>query len=196
MTASDSTMSKTSCNFPATRLILTLNYGQECWWNPCLPEVFKCWCAVLNSLMNEIFVVISFAVVKHLQAIEAEENWGIMKALRRSVLYLNYKEYAVLLKASVFWLGFAERSYMGLKCQLVTNLDSQKIFTFTVRGGYSVNPNLNFSCCVFLLRWEFSRFAFRRFLVNHLNKACDSFSRCCNALFKILLIECWVVSAP
>ena len=73
-----------------------------------------------------------------------------MKALRRSFLYL--KEYAVLLKASVFWLGFAERSYMGLKCQLVTNLDSQKIFTFTVRGGHSANPTLNFSCCVLLLR--------------------------------------------
>ena len=68
-----------------------------------------------------------------------------MKALRRSFLCSIFKENAILAKAFSFWLAFfAERSYMGLKCQLVINMDTQKLFIFTIGDGHSTYVNLNF----------------------------------------------------
>ena len=69
-----------------------------------------------------------------------------MKALRRSFLCSNFKEYAILAKGFLAGL-FAERSYMWLKCQFIIKMDTQKLFTFTVGDGNFTNVNLNFLCC-------------------------------------------------
>ena len=37
---------------------------------------------------------------------------------------------------------------MGLKCQLAINMDTQKLFTFTVGDGHYTNVNLSFLCFV------------------------------------------------
>ena len=41
---------------------------------------------------------------------------------------------------------FTERSYKGLKYQLLTNTDTQKLFKFAVGDGHSNNVSLNFLC--------------------------------------------------
>ena len=81
---------------------------------------------------------------------------------------------------------------MGLKCQLVFNMDTQKLFIFTVGDGHSIYVNLNFLCRVFKKMW-ISRFAFRRLSGNHMNKAFDIFSRPCNILSKFMSVEWWLL---
>ena len=69
----------------------------------------------------------------NIQVTVAKENWDVMKVLRRSFLCSIFKENSILAKALTFWLAFfAERSYMGLKCQRVINMDTQKLFIFTI----------------------------------------------------------------
>ena len=63
-----------------------------------------------------------------------------MKALRRSFLCSNFKEYAILAKACSFWLAFLQRDpYMGLQCQFIIKMDTQKLFSFTVGDGNFTN---------------------------------------------------------
>ena len=71
--------------------------------------------------------------------------------------------------------------YIGLKCQLIINLDTHKFFTFTIKDGHSTNVSLKLSCCVSRkIFGDFSGFAFGRFPVNHFNKLIDCSSRPCN----------------
>ena len=70
-----------------------------------------------------------------------------MKALRRSFLCSNSKEYAIFANGLELLANlFAERSYMGLQCQAQINMDTQKFLTFTVGDGHSANVDLNFLC--------------------------------------------------
>ena len=135
-----------------------------------------------------------------------------MKALRRSFLWSKSNEYAILAKAFSFWRAFLQRSYMGLKCQFIIKMDTQKLFRITAGDGNFTNVNLNFLCyvrkkmatspmliwisCVELVRrCGFARFAFRRLSVNHLNKVFEFFSRSCNTLLKFMLDEWGVLSS-
>ena len=82
-----------------------------------------------------------------------------MKAWRRSFLCSNFKECAILVK-----------------------------FLLSVRDGHSPNV-IWISCVEFVRRCDFSGFAFRRLLLNYLNKVPDIFSRWCNTLFKFMWVE-------
>ena len=83
---------------------------------------------------------------------------------------------------------FVERSYIGLKCHLVINVISRRFSHLLLE--IVVTPMLIWVCCVeFITKCDFSRFAFRRLSVNHLNKIFDIFYRSYNMLFKFMLVE-------
>ena len=105
------------------------------------------WYTILKFLLQMRFIWLLNFRLWNIQITGAKENWDVMKALR-SFLYLDFKENKILSKNIYFLAGpFAERSYMGLKCQLVVNFDSQ-FSTITVRDGHSAKIHLNFSYCV------------------------------------------------
>ena len=66
---------------------------------------------------------------------------------------------------------------MGLKCQFIIKIDTQKVFTFIVEDGNFTNVDLNFLYrdCKKIRGCDFSRFAFRRLSVNYLNKVFEIF---------------------
>lgn len=79
-----------------------------------------------------------------------------MKALRRNFFLTKFQRKCSSSKSIDFLAGlFAERSGIGLRCQLVINIDTRKLFAFTVGDGNSTHANLNFC--------DFSGFAFRGF---------------------------------
>ena len=97
-------------------------------------------------------------------------------------------------KSTEFLAGlFAAKSYMGLKYQLVINMNTHKFFTFTVGDSHFTNVNLNLLWWVRETMWLFW-VTFRRIPVNHLNEVFDSFSRSCNTLIKFMLVEWGVLS--
>ena len=89
-------------------------------------------------------------------------------------------------ESSQFLAGlFAERSYMGHKCQLIINFYPTKFFIYTVRDDRSA-VTLNFSDCVFK-KMRLFRVSLQRIAVNQLNKVFDSFSISSNNLINSLI---------
>ena len=118
-----------------------------------------------------------------------------MKALRRSFLFSNFKEYAVLAKLFSFWLAFLQRdltwgSNFSLLLILITRSFSHLLLEM------AIPPMLIWIyLVVYLRRCDFSGFAFRRFSMKHLKKRFDYLSRLRNTLFKFMLSEWTVLSS-
>ena len=112
-----------------------------------------------------------------------------MKALRRSFLWSNFKEHAILAKAFSFWLSFLQRDLTW--CSNVNLLSIWIPWSFSHLLLEMAIPYMLIwiSCAEFVRKWDFSGFGFRRLSVNHLNKVSDIFSRSCNTLFKFMLVE-------
>ena len=124
--------------------------------------------------MNVIYMVIRFSIVKH------PNNWSMiklryMKALKRSFLWSNFKEHAILAKTFSFWPAFLQK---GLTWGSNVNLLSiwiPRSFSHLLLE-MAIPPMLIWiSCADFVRRCDFSWFAFRRLLVNYLNKVFDIF---------------------
>ena len=98
-----------------------------------------------------------------------------MNALRKSFLYSNFKEYAILAKAFDFWLAFLQRDLTwGSNFSLWLKWIPRSFLHLLLE--MAISPILILSSRVeFLRRCGFSGFAFRRLSVNHLNKVFEIF---------------------
>ena len=112
-----------------------------------------------------------------------------MKALKRSFLCSNFKEYTILAKAFSFWLTFLQGDLTwGSNVSLLPMWIPSSFSHLLLEMG--IPPMvIGISCVEFVRRCYFSGFAFRRLSVNDLNKVFDIFSISCNTLFKFMLVE-------
>ena len=118
---------------------------------------------------------------------EASENLNVMKALRGSFVY----KISNSSKSIWFLAGVSEeRSCTGIKYQLVINMNTKKVFTFTFGDDHSTYVSLNFLCWVRKKMWLF-RVCFQK-NIGEPNKELCIFSRSCNTLFTFFLVG-WAV---
>ena len=127
--------------------------------------------------------------------LEHKKNWDVMKALKRSFLWSNFKEYAILAKAFNFWLAFLQKDLTWGSNVSLLSIWIPRSFSHLLLE-ISISPMLILiSCAEYVRRCDFSGFSFRRLSVNHLNKVSEIFPRSCNTLFKFMLDEWGVLSS-
>ena len=67
------------------------------------------------------------------------------KNIRKKLSFIKFESNAIQAKSFSFWLAFfGDGSYMGLKCYLDINADTQKVFIFIIGDDHSTYINFNF----------------------------------------------------
>ena len=116
-----------------------------------------------------------------------------MKALRRSFLCSNLKEYLIIKKAFNFWLAFLQRDLTCSSWGLLSKWMPARFSHLLLE--MAILPMLTWISCVeFVRRCDLSGFAFRRLSVNYLNKVFATFSCMIkNTIFnRVYLIQIYV----
>ena len=101
----------------------------------------------------------------------------------------------MLVKGFSFWLAFLQRDLTWGSNVSLLSIWMPRSFSHWLLG-MTISPILILlSCPELLKRCDFSGFTFRRVSVNYLNKVFVNFSRSCNTLFKVMLVEWGVLSS-